>query len=356
MDSDSLMTLPSWLMVMLITSLLAGSLMHYNRSEREFIQSYVTQVANNASDAALLETQLNLQIDVMGDTIIDPSYAYSMYDKIFRESLEVNGSAAIAKFADNIAAMILADDDGYYIYMPFEKAYDYVKGFDRLPAPALAGQWFDQEYHSAESTNDHATMNKLYSSNYFTQKIPYARFGTYPTNYVICDTFSGTNILYGTSAGVWKRGNIYENPELESYELHDQSEIVKEIVGAVTYSVEKANESQPYWGNKFYIPSQFLDDTLYSAVSLQGVTLITLIQGFDYKGIKDIDIYTVSGTQLTFGKKYVVYMRGGKRYYTTADMLPPGVTVIQTHPSAEDAVRYGRANPDPSYYRPATIK
>jgi len=53
---------------------------------------------------------------------------------------------------------------------------------------------------------------------------------------------------------------------------NDSRAIAEELVGAMSYTVELANDNNHRWVSQFYLPRQFLDDTLYSAVTFKGMT------------------------------------------------------------------------------------
>lgn len=310
-----------------ILVLISSMLIYLKKSDYEMMQIRINTATNNANDAALLATQLNLQVDIMGNERINPAFTYNIYRHVFMKSFNITGKMNENRVSECIPAMVLATDNGYFMRLTSENSYKYAESMDM------------EKYDESS-----------YTQAFFSQKIPYARVEVSGTNKVaVSDTISGKNIIIYSQSAYPAIINYDTHPDLYN-KFHNSRKIVEELVGAIGYMVDEANYDRPSWNQKFYVPSEFLHDTLYDTVTFKGITLITLLQGFDILTTTPIDTYTISGTQLVFGKQYVCYERDGKKYYCESKNVPSNVYIFKTFPTVEDAVR-NKFNPDPIYYK-----
>lgn len=293
------------------------SFLHYKtEARREFLTIRANSAADRATEAALIEAQLNANIDNYGTTIINPEYSWQVYRKVFLKSWNTGSQKVEAMMDAWVPAMLIAVNDGYYMRMITSDGTTY-----------------------QINANPNSVMRYRFS-----QKIPYARVvgGEY-----VADTLNGSYIYsYTQGFGAQVRG-IHTPVDDTVGGIHDGRAIVGELVGAMSYMIELANDHNNKWTTQFYLPRQFLDDTLYSAVTFKGMTVMCLIQGFDLFSHDKLDVHSIAASQMVAAKQVVCYTRGGKDYYAyISDYVPGSYHVIVSSP--EEAAKLG-FNPDPLY-------
>ena len=286
-------------------------------ARREFLTVRANAASDRSTEAALIEAQLNAHVDSYGRTTINPEYSWQAYRRVFLNSFNAGGQKAEAMMDAWVPAMLIAVNDGYYLRMITSDGTTYQMG-----------------------ANPNSVMRYRFS-----QKIPYARVigGEY-----IADTLNGSYIYsYTQGFGAQVRG-IHTPVEDTLGGVHDSRAIVGELVGAMSYMIELANDNNHRWTTQFYLPRQFLDDTLYSTVTFKGMTVMCLVQGFDLLSHDKLDVHSIAASQLVAAKQVVCYTRNAKSYYTyLSDYLPNSYQIIVS--SVEEAARLGY-NPDPVYY------
>jgi hypothetical protein len=286
-------------------------------ARREILTIRADAAANRATEAALIEAQLNAHVDSYGTTIINPDFAWQAYRRVFLKSFNTGGPKVEAMMDAWVPAMLIAVNDGYYMRMVTSDGTTYQTG---------------------------ASPNSVKRFR-FSQKIPYARV---IGNEYIADTLSGTYIYsYTQGFGAQVRG-IHAPVADTVGGIHDSRAIVAELVGAMAYMVELANDNNNRWRSQFYLPRQFLDNTMYSAVTFKGMTVMCLIQGFDLLSHDKLDVHSIAASQMVAARQVVLYTRGGRNYYAYLSDYSPG-TFLTVVSSVEEAARLGH-NPDPIYF------
>jgi len=302
---------------LLIVIYLVSFLNYKTEARREFITIRTNAAANNATEAALIEAQLNAHVDHFGKTIINPEYSWQVFRRVFLKSFNTGGAKVEAMMDAWIPAKLIAVNDGYYMRMITSDGTSWQTG-----------------------GNPNSVMRYRFS-----QKIPYARVvgGEY-----VADTMSGTYIYsYTQGFGAQVRGT-HAPVEDTPGGIHDKRAIVGELVGAMSYMIELANDNNNRWINQFYLPRQFLDDTLYSTVTFKGMTVMCLIQGFDLLSHDKIHVHSISASQMVAARQVVCYVRNGRNYYAYISDFMPG-NPLHIVSSVEDAARLG-FNPDVLYF------
>ncbi len=292
----------SIILVFPISFLLALSaiFIKYQRdSYSEFQELRLSAAANRANDAALITAQIDGHLDTYERATIKPNWAWYAYKKVLLNSFQIASESNIQDFDYYAPAVLIAVNDGYFVHMK-------------------------------DVANEYR----------FSQKIPYARNegGTY-----YADTMNGTYI-YTVNSSVDIRGEGIAETDSPG-NIHDTVAIKQELVGAMSYLVEEANVGSHSWGGKrFYLPKQFLDDTLYSAVTFKGLSFMVLIQDFDLLPGNKLDFHTVSNTQLVPARKIACY---GDLYCWLEDYVGEPKAVYNT---PDEAAKNGY-NPDPNKFR-----
>ena len=286
-------------------------------ARREILTIRANTAADRATEAALIEAQLNAHVDSYGTTIINPEFSWQAYRRVFLKSFNTGGQNIEAMMDAWVPAMLIAVNDGYYLRMITSDGTSYQM-----------------------NENPNSVMRYRFS-----QKIPYARVigGEY-----VADTLNGSYIYsYTQGFGTQVRG-IHTPVEDTMGGIHDSRAIVEEMVGAMSHMVELANDNNNRWTSQFYLPRQFLDDTLYSAVTFKGMTVMCLIQGFDLLSHDKLDVHSIAASQMVMAKQVVCYTRNGQNYYAyLSDYSPENFLTIVS--SVEEAARLGH-NPDPLYH------
>jgi len=302
---------------LLILIYMISFLNYKTAARREILTIRADAAANRSTEAALIEAQLNAHVDSYGTTIINPEFSWQAYRRVFLRSFNTGGQKVEAMMDAWVPAMLIAVNDGYYMRMITSDGTTYQMG---------------------------ASENSIMRYR-FSQKIPYARVigGEY-----VADTLNGSYIYsYIQGFGTQVRG-IHTPVDDTVGGIHDGRAIVAELVGAMSYMVELANDNNNKWTTQFYLPRQFLDDTMYSAVTFKGMTVMCLIQGFDLLSHDKLDTHSIAASQMVTAKQVVLYTRGGKNYYAYLSDYSPD-TFLTVVSSVEEAARLGH-NPDPLYY------
>lgn len=302
---------------LLILIYLVSFLGYKAEARRELLTIQANAAADRATEAALIEAQLNTHIDSYGSTILDPEFSWQAYRKVFLKSFGTGGAGVEAMMDGWVPAMLIAVNDGYYLRMVTSDGTTYQTG-----------------------ANPNSVMRYRFS-----QKIPYARI---VGNEYVADTLNGSYIYsYTQGFGAQVRGT-HAPVEDSPGGIHDGRAIVEELVGAMSYLVEIANDNNNKWTTQFYLPREFLDDTLYSTVTFKGITVMCLIQGFDLLSHDKLDVHSIAASQMVAARQVVCYIRGSNKYYAYLRDYSPSnyITIVST---VEEAAKLGH-NPDPLYY------
>lgn len=296
----------------------------YNaRSINEMQEIMIRDAADAANDAAVEEAQRIAHVDIYGKTTLDPESVWEEYKRTFLRALNLFSDKNMELFEGYCPATIIAVNDGYFM---------------RLRTVDEDGEIVVR----------------------FSQKIPYAR--ETKSGSIVADTMNGSYI-YGRQGGeirVWG-----DDAPIESEEggIHDTAAIGLELMRAMDYCIEIENAAvtNPIWDTqKFYVPKELIDTVYYDAVSFKGLSVLNLIQGFDMKGSKPVDYFTISNTQLVNANRFACYVAdNGKKYYS---LLHEDNTILEANPDTAEnivstkieAAKLGYS-PDPRYYRLPSI-
>jgi len=272
---------------MYIASLGVGYFSYLSEANKEFLNLKLTRVANNASDSALTSMVINQTVNVRGESQMDPDIGFSTYEAVFLKSFNCEGEYHYRLFDSFIPAFIVATNDGYHI----------------------------------KSLTD-----------CFSLKIPYARvIDTNPTN----PRYAAFTL---NNSKVYVRDRF--NYDVFEYPANTMSDMIaRQLVGHMSLKVDELNQTIAKWNKKFYIPDNFVDDTLYSTTSIKGPTVLALVQNFSFVSKIPLDIYTVSASQIVPNNGYVA----DGIYYYPLDIAPVGANKEPEfiYPSAEVAASLG---------------
>jgi hypothetical protein len=132
--------------------------------------------------------------------------------------------------------------------------------------------------------------------------------------------------------------------------IHNSQKINEQICNATEHLVNKAKDV--YDNKEFFIPTQFEEDTKYSAVSLKGLTLIVLIQDYDpYHTSRPLSNYSISSAELVVAKPIYCYTKDDdSKYYGYTKPATGTYTKCITLASRQEAARKGY-HPDSTIYQ-----
>lgn len=302
-----------------IMMLLVTLVQYQSQAVTEMSEIMVRDCADAANDAAIQEALRTVNSDIYGKVTLDVEQVWDVYKHTFLSGMNLYSDRNMEIFEGYCPATIIAVNDGYFVRL---RTMDYAHE-SGVPQPTYA----------------------------FSQKIPYARE---VGNEIVADTMNGLYIYsYLQSGGaVMLRG---EDIPLESEEggIHDSSAIALELIQAMDYCIEVSNSenSNTLWDTqRFYIPKELIDTIYYDAVTFEGIAMFNLIQGFDMKGSKPIDYFTMANTQIVEATHYLCFERGGEKYYRPAkSALVSGETFLDTVTTKRMAAINGYS-PDPRYY------
>jgi len=103
-------------------------------------------------------------------------------------------------------------------------------------------------------------------------------------------------------------------------------------------AIEKLNEANYGWSNRFYIPSQLSNRNGVNPIT--GPSFLVLVQNLQYfSTVSKLSGFSVAGSSVSEARQVVGYMKGGSPYYAFADKLPQGAEPLAMFESMEEAAR-----------------
>lgn len=352
---------------LLLIIVLLFSLVSYNQKATvEMQEIMINDWSNSATDAALHLAKRVSNIDLYGRVTLDPLEVWDEYKACFLRAANIYSIKNMTLFEGYCPATIIAVNDGYYMRMR-------VNSDSSWEWDAASSSWIE-------------TPGKVRYA--WSQKIPYARGdaqhywadtmnGAYIFGYnrggslsVLDPAHGGTRTVDPGSFVLGNEGVIMPD---QAGGYHDMQAIALELIRAMDYMVSAENLSvtSGVWGKQhFYLPTEFVNQIQYEAVTYKGFVLMNLIQGFDMLGNKPVDFYTIAATQLVEATQFVCWTAGNsygaKGYYrpvylnhpkfgNTMDTyggrmsaVPTG-SIMHVVSSREQAARLGYY-PDPGFY------
>jgi hypothetical protein len=125
----------------------------------------------------------------------------------------------------------------------------------------------------------------------------------------------GRRLINKDGTGYISNRTLFEEPEEKPRYINDT------ITQAIRMGIARANEANPNWQHKFYVPETFGD---YSVVDFHGTTLLAFVQNVDINTRDKLDYFGVGATQITRADKVVCYVDGGIKYYCYASNSESG--------------------------------
>lgn len=280
---------------------------------QEFEQLRLSYAVDYASDAAMWELlnskDLSMDYSDFNNISADPNLALNTFVDVFSANYGMNfdkNNQAHIKM-NFIPAFVVAMYDGFYI-------------------ATLTLVSNDLNYPENRITNGDWDMK-------FSPKIPY--------------TYKNGNTTYalnmnGESALKFKRPNLTKIEGLPPgirTKKENLSEISRIISAYISSTINTINETNTKWANTFYIPSSL---TTYSGVnSIEGPSIIALVQNVDLATTKPISSFSVAGSKLEKSRMVAGYTRNMKKYYCYVDKLPSHITAENLYPNEKEAAKAG---------------
>lgn len=296
--------------VFLIVILMISFTQYQGLAMYELSEIMLRDCADSANDAAMEFALSEAVVDAVGNISLDIEEVWYTYKANFLMAMNLYSERNMELFEAYCPATIIAVNDGYYMRM------------------------------RTLVTNSSGVQEVAYV---FSQKIPFARKNG---SLLISDTMDGTNIYYyDTGVGSSEQVYVYDASVSDIAGLHDTGAIATELMRAMDYCIALENESMStgLWdANTFYVPSELTDELLYNTVTFEGFTMLNLIQGFDMKGTKPIDYYTITNTQIVDAIDYLCFSLNGEFYYlSSAYELPSGSSILTSTSTREQAALKG---------------
>lgn len=306
--------------VILILSFCIALVNYTYDATSEMSEIMVRDCADSANDAAVEEALRTMNIDSYNRVTIDVEQVWSIYKSTFLTGMNLYSEKNMEVFEGYVPAIVIAVNDGYFVRL-----------------------------RTTETVN--GVVQPVYR---FSQKIPYAR--VIGSN-MVADTMNGFHI-YSATVGTISSGSVYlhgeDTPVTDNPGgIHDTSAIARELIAAMDYCIEVENSemSNMVWdAQRFYLPEQLLDSVYYDAVTFEGFAMFTLIQGFDMKGNKPVDYFTMANTQIVDATHYICVERDGNLYYRPSKV---GLTTDETYRDSFTTKEFAAIagfGPDPKYY------
>jgi hypothetical protein len=110
------------------------------------------------------------------------------------------------------------------------------------------------------------------------------------------------------------------------------------VANDMAEAIDRINETNGNWKNRFYIPSQL--SGMNGVNPIEGPSFLILVQGVNLTTAKPIDGFSVSGTKIDQARMLIGYTRNSVKYYAFADKVPTGVvTPDRVFSSMEEAAQ-----------------
>lgn len=105
-------------------------------------------------------------------------------------------------------------------------------------------------------------------------------------------------------------------------------------------AIEKLNEANYSWSNRFYIPSQLTDRGGVNPIT--GPSFLVLVQNLQYfSTVHKLSGFSVAGSSVSEARQVVGYMKDGSLYYAFADKLPDGKEPLALFETMKEAAQAG---------------
>ncbi|QMV40499.1 hypothetical protein [Cohnella cholangitidis] len=305
------------LAVVFIAALLVAYIVYVQKEKSEIEQlklSYAIDYASDAGAMAMLETT-NLDMDYTKGQFsfsVDPQLALDAFLDVFcfnYDMMPTEQNKALLK--DFIPVAAVATNDGYYM-----ATHQLVRNGGGNYPDNPGGEVNDGDWDLV-----------------FGMKMPYL--------------YASGSDIYALNMGLKHSLKINNNsltkpegipPGLTEVTARAlMSNLVSEDMAN---SIDEMNETNPYWRNAFYIPSQL---TKNSGVNpIEGPSFLVLVQGVNLTTSRPISGFSVSGTKIVGARMVIGYKPGGVPLYAYADKVDEGtVTVVDLFTSIEEAAEAG---------------
>lgn len=288
----------------LFIAILLMLLVHNVQQEQMQLEEYVLKFAIDYSTDAAVEEMLSMShlgqdYADQGRTNADPEVALTTFINLMcmNYDLPLTEKSKMQIESGYIPVFCVAAYNGYYMYTPTEDS---------------EGGWYLQG----------------------AQKIPYA--------YEVGDKYYALN-TGGDSVHLLQDGHLTKET-IQSQGI-SKDEIYRQINSIVSDALMyQFQETTGRSGEFIYIPS---DLTTFKQVNpITGPTVISFIDGWDFKSGHAISAFSVGGAQLETARMVAVYEGINSdgtttKLYAYADLLPEGTHIIDMFTSVEEAARNG---------------
>ncbi|XID94290.1 hypothetical protein ACF3MZ_07135 [Paenibacillaceae bacterium WGS1546] len=288
--------------VIYFAALLIGYASYVQKEKNEIERlklSYAIDYAADAGAQELLSTS-SLDMDYTDDKAFnaDPRFALDTFIDVFCFNYDMPPTEANrAIVRDFIPVATVATFDGYYLaaHRPVE--------YFRAGATELERSRFGEDWRLA-----------------FGIKQPY-RYRTTAARYALN---MGMDYSYRLSnEGFVKYDGLPPNEHGITMTAEYAMRWINDLVsGDMAEAIDRMNETNYNWKNRFYIPSQL--SAMNGVNSIEGPSFLVLVQGVNLTTSRPIDGFSVSGAKIDRARMLIGYTRNSVRYYAYADKVPEG--------------------------------
>ncbi|MFB9277200.1 hypothetical protein [Cohnella cellulosilytica] len=277
-----------------------ASYVHKEKNEIEQLKlSYAIDYAADAGAQELLNTG-SLDMDYANSKAFsaDPQKALDTFIDVFCFNYDMPPTEANrAIVRDYIPVATVATFDGYYMasHRPVE--------YDQAESNPVEQNGFGQDWQLV-----------------FGMKQPY-RYLTTAARYALN---MGMDYSYRLSDdGLEKYENLPPNEYGVTMTREYAMRWINNLVSnEISEEVDRMNESNYRWKNRFYVPSQLTGKN--GVNSIEGPSFLVLVQGVDLTTARPIDGFSVSGAKIDMARMLIGYTRDSGKYYAFADQVPAG--------------------------------
>jgi len=282
-----------------------------NEIEQLLLSYAIDYSADGAMSEALSLTDVGVDYSDNNSIRIDPNTILDSFLDIFCINYDIGRSIEAKKYITQnfIPAVCVAGFDGYFIakYQPTQNDVDV--------------------YYPSENELENSRWDLA-----FGPKMPY----TYKYNGSYYALNMGMKFAYDSG------GAKYEGlaPGLHNKQA-GLIEINKTLTKEIANNINYANSTNTNWKNAFFLPLQLSSHSGLN--SIQGPSLIILVQNVDLRTNKPISGFSISGTEVENARTIIGYVRNGIKYYCYADSAPNLAQddILDFFTSIEDAAQAG---------------
>ncbi|MFD0671951.1 hypothetical protein [Cohnella sp. GCM10027633] len=306
--------------LLFFAALIAGYMIYAQKEKDEIERLKLSYAIDYSTDAGiramLLETNdLGLDYAYEDKFTLDPDIALDAFLDVFAFNYDVPPTEEHKRLiAEYIPVAAVATYDGYYL------AEHRVTG-NRPGVYAGAGQPDDADWELS-----------------FGMKLPYA-YENGTTKYALNMGMADTVAFDGSSLS--KLDGLPPTPSGAAMKREEAFRIINDAVSNhMGLAIEKLNEANYSWSNRFFVPSRLTDRV--GVNSIEGPSFLVLVQNLQYFSTAGkLSGFSVAGSSVSAARHVAGYTKGGQRYYAFADKLPASVVPEALFETMDEAAEAG---------------